>query len=61
MAPQLEASAGPDRPGPRRDIVRAGVIDAVSDNGINLAQQGRDAGLRGQGGLASWSQLAHLK
>eukprot|EP00969_Alexandrium_andersonii_P246841 10908519-Alexandrium_andersonii.AAC.1 len=28
---------------------------------INLAQQESDAGLRGQGGLANWSQPARLE
>eukprot|EP00969_Alexandrium_andersonii_P047538 2085509-Alexandrium_andersonii.AAC.1 len=44
-----------------RDIVRAGVINAVSDDGINSTQQEGGTGLRGLGGCASWGQLTHLK
>eukprot|EP00969_Alexandrium_andersonii_P200070 8837671-Alexandrium_andersonii.AAC.1 len=39
VAPQPKAFAGPMRPGPRGDIVRAGVVDAVSDDGNNLVQR----------------------
>eukprot|EP00969_Alexandrium_andersonii_P183008 8086350-Alexandrium_andersonii.AAC.1 len=61
VAPQLEASARPEGSGARGDIVRAGVVNAASDDGIDVAQWECDARLRGQCGLASRSQLAHLK